>query len=84
MVYGSHNSLTTIIDIYISYYIATCTSPMSPLFHLFVLFCRSLMKSSFVSQGSQLFPAVNPSAKCCCAHETSFSFAHLWSPAAVV
>src|SRR5678809_1340875 len=45
---------------------------MLPLFHLFVLFCRSLMKSSFVSQAPQLFPAMNPSAKCCCAHDTSF------------
>src|SRR5207302_7389991 len=45
---------------------------MAPLFHLFVLFCRSLMKSSFVSQSPQLFPATNPSAKCCCAHDASF------------
>src|SRR5207248_7082206 len=52
--------------------VATFTSLMSPLFHLLVLFCRSFMKSSFVCQSPQLFPATNPSAKCCCAHEASF------------
>src|SRR5690242_21767360 len=45
---------------------------MLPLFHLFVLFCKSLMKSSLVSQSPQLFPATNPSARCCSAHEASF------------
>src|SRR5437899_7524341 len=45
---------------------------MLPLFHLLVLFCRSLMKCSLVCQSPQLFPATNPSARCCCAHEASF------------
>src|SRR5206468_6458499 len=39
--------------------------------HLVVLYCRSLIQSSFVSQSPQLFPAMNPSAKCCCSHATS-------------
>src|SRR5205807_10388167 len=45
---------------------------MLPLFHLLVLLCRSFMKSSLVCQSPQLFPATNPSARCCCAHDASF------------
>jgi hypothetical protein len=39
--------------------VATFRSLMLPLFHLVVLFWRSLMNSSFVSQSPQLFPARN-------------------------
>src|SRR5437764_510292 len=52
--------------------VATFTSLMLPLFHLPVLFCKSFMKSSLVCQSPQLFPATNPSARCCCAQEASF------------